>query len=959
MRRLANILLLIAAVLGNIVGYRAHAEDQISYAKQVAPIFAKYCAGCHSGAEPDGDFSLESSANLFASNEDEEILVVGEPAESRLWQLISGEADPLMPPEDEPKPSEAERKLIRTWIEQGLQVDAESVAMQNRELPAASKSDQYIGAIETSQGQLYLGRLGEVAAWLVENAKDVESAEPEWVADEVAGKVNALRAANDGNQLLISSGVGGVRGEVLLVDADSGETVRRFKGHSDSVYCAALSPDGTLLASGSYDRKVIIWDAKTGEVIRKLTGHNGAIYDLDFDPTGKVLATASADQTVKLWNVVSGERLDTLGQPEAEMLCVRFSPDGKNVFAGGADRQIRCWQVVSRDKPGINPMLIARYAHESEILHLRILDGKYLASASSDNTVKLWNLYDLAPFGNLLELKDTPVGLATFATGEAALMACEIRGQKRVLPRTKLKELLKLAAEAASKPHNQSEQTLTPQKTITHELVEFQETEPNNSFADTTKLDLPATIRGGISEATNGRGDQDLYRFAAEAGQSWIIEAKAVGKNAKLDSFVDILDSFGEPVLRTRLQALRESYFTFRGKDSSTSDDYRLHKWEDMELDEYLYSGGEVNRLWLYPRGPDSGFKVYPGFGKRYSFFDTTPISHALGDVAYVVRELGRDEVALPNGLPVFPIYYENDDDGERRDGKNSRLHFDAPKTGDYFLRIRDARGFGGEDFAYEVKIRQPKPDFSITVSGSKMEMPLESGREWKVTAKRTDGFAGPISITMNGLPEGFVATNPLIIEAGQQTALGSIYATSRAQIASPQQVVEPEEGDSARERPDAKEPDEKKPAMAEVQLTARANVDGQEITHELKTKLLISLKEIKEVQLQLVDIKTGKELDELKLAPGQTISAKVVVQRNGTTSRIGFGKDDSGRNLPHGAFVDNIGLNGLLITEQVNEREFFITGAPKVPAGRRQFHLRADSKGNPTSKPVWIEITR
>ena len=958
MRRLPNLLLLIAAVLGNIVGHSAHAEDQISYAKQVAPVFAKYCAGCHSGSDPDGDFSLETSAKLFAANEDEELLAAGNPSESRLWQLLSGEADPAMPPEEEPQPTEAERKLIRTWIEQGLQVDAESVEMEAPSLPAADRSQQYIGAIEASSGQVYLGRLGEVAAWSVANVGDVESAEPEWVVDEAPGKVNALRASADGKQLVISSGVGGVRGEVLLVDADSGEALQRFEGHSDSVYCAVLSPDGTLLASGSYDRKVILWNAKTGEVVRELTGHNGAIYDLDFDSTGKVLATASADQTVKLWNVASGERLDTLGQPEGEMLCVRFSPDGKKVFAAGADRQIRCWQVVARDKPGINPMLIARYAHESEILQLRVLDGKYLVSASSDKTVKLWSLDSLAPFGSLFELKDTPVGLATFTAGDAALLACEIRGHKKVLLRSELEKRLELAV-ATRKSHETEEQLLTPNKAVTRDVVEFLETEPNNSFPEATKLDLPATIRGGISEAANESEDQDLYRFSAEAGQSWIVEAKAVGKNAKLDSFVDILDSFGKPVLRTRLQALRESYFTFRGKDSSTSDDYRLHKWEDMELDEYLYSGGEVNRLWLYPRGPDSGFKVYPGFGKRYSFFGTTPISHALGDVAYVVRELGRDEVALPNGLPVFPIYYENDDDGERKDGKDSKLHFSVPETGDYFLRIRDARGFGGEDFTYEVKIRQPKPDFSIAVSGSKMEMPLGSGREWKVTARRIDGFDGPISISMNGLPEGFVATNPLVIEAGQQTALGSIYATSEARIASAKPAKESNEGGAAGEEPEVEEPKEQAPAMAEVQLKARAEVDGQEIVHELKTKLQISLKEIKEVQLQLVDIETGEELKELKLFPGQTISAKVVVQRNGTKSRIGFGKDDSGRNLPHGAYVDNIGLNGLLITEQVSEREFFITGAPKVPAGRRQFHLRADTKGNPTSKPIWIEVTR
>ncbi len=73
-----------------------------------------------------------------------------------------------------------------------------------------------------------------------------------------------------------------------------------------------------------------------------------------------------------------------------------------------------------------------------------------------------------------------------------------------------------------------------------------------------------------------------------------------------------------------------------------------------MELNEYLYSGGEVVKLWLYPRGPDSGFKVYPGAGNRWTYFDTTPISHAMGEPAWIVRELAADESPAPNGLPVF-----------------------------------------------------------------------------------------------------------------------------------------------------------------------------------------------------------------------------------------------------------------------------------------------------------------
>ncbi|MEZ6076210.1 MAG: hypothetical protein R3C56_11235 [Pirellulaceae bacterium] len=60
------------------------------------------------------------------------------------------------------------------------------------------------------------------------------------------------------------------------------------------------------------------------------------------------------------------------------------------------------------------------------------------------------------------------------------------------------------------------------------------------------------------------------------------------------------------------------------------------------------------------------------------------------------------------------------------------------------------------------------------------------------------------------------------------------------------------------------------------------------------------------------------------------------------------MGKEDSGRNLPHGAFVDNIGLSGLLIPEGQTQREFFITAAPKVAPGRRQFHLPAVRRATP-----------
>ena len=70
----------------------------------------------------------------------------------------------------------------------------------------------------------------------------------------------------------------------------------------------------------------------------------------------------------------------------------------------------------------------------------------------------------------------------------------------------------------------------------------------------------------------------------------------------------------------------------------------------------------------------------------------------------------------------------------------------------------------------------------------------------------------------------------------------------------------------------------------------------------------------------------------------------------------VSFGKEDSGRNLPHGLYVDNIGLNGLLLLADQSERAFFITAAPWVPPSTSTFYLRASVDGI-TSFPVTIRV--
>ncbi len=93
------------------------------------------------------------------------------------------------------------------------------------------------------------------------------------------------------------------------------------------------------------------------------------------------------------------------------------------------------------------------------------------------------------------------------------------------------------------------------------------------------------------------------------------------------------------------------------------------------------------------------------------------------------------------------------------------------------------------------------------------------------------------------------------------------------------------------------------------------------------------------------------------KIRAGETIQARVKADRHDSADRIELGGDDSGRNLPFGCYVDNIGLNGLLIVEGQTEREFVITASPVAKPGRRFFHLRATADGGQCSAPVLLEV--
>ncbi|KDN41571.1 hypothetical protein RSAG8_07372, partial [Rhizoctonia solani AG-8 WAC10335] len=163
-----------------------------------------------------------------------------------------------------------------------------------------------------------------------------------------------------------------------------------LEGHSDQVTSVAISPNGSYIASGSYDATIRVWDAKGGKLVTgPFKAHRDRVTSVAFSPDSTRILSTGAFDPVRIWSVQSGALIVSTSST-SEHRCVRtaaFSSDGSSIISGDDNATISFWDAHTGNLISMQPS-----EHSTQINSISMSShGSRFASASLDGTIYVWD----------------------------------------------------------------------------------------------------------------------------------------------------------------------------------------------------------------------------------------------------------------------------------------------------------------------------------------------------------------------------------------------------------------------------------------------------------------------------------------------------------------------------------------------------------------------------------------
>ncbi len=486
--------------------------EKVTFEEHVKPIFREHCLTCHNQSDAKGGLALDTYAGLMTGGGSGEIVYEGDAIGSRLFQLVTHDDTPIMPPNQD-KIADAKLAVIEAWINGGLLENSGSKVKKKKttalafsgasggkpEGPAAMpesvpRQPVSVGirpsAIPSMTASPWapLVAIGGLRQILLYNT---ETAELAGVIPFPEGVPQSLRFSRDGAYLIAGGGehsvlgiaaiydvktgdrlavvgdeldtvfgadvndtmsrvaLGGPQRMLRIYDVSDGELLFDIKKHTDWIYDVAFSPDGVLVASADRSAGLFVWEAQTGRLYLSLADHRGPIRSIAWRDDSNVLASASEDGTVKLWDMVQGKAIKSISAHGGGVASVAFDHEGRLVTCG-MDRRVKLWDPSGKEIKTFPAM--SEQVLEVAISH----DGKQVIGGDWTGKVIAWNSEDPK---QAAELSANPPKL------QEQLKAAEAKVAEAAKVRQRDQAAVSVLAEKLANAAMQKETLMTERKT--------------------------------------------------------------------------------------------------------------------------------------------------------------------------------------------------------------------------------------------------------------------------------------------------------------------------------------------------------------------------------------------------------------------------------------------------------------------------------------------------------------
>lgn len=382
--------------------------DPPNFDEQVKPILRAQCAGCHNPGTARGGLDLSSFGALMRGGSSGDAVVPGDPDASTLFQLLSHQREPHMPP-NAPRRPDAELEVVRAWIAGGL-IEKKGGAAQ---AAAKSKVDLRVAgsAMKRPDGPPPMprglslqpvsrpGRPGPVLAlaaspWAPLVALGGAGQVALYRTDDLEllgvlpfgdGEPRVLKFSRSGKLLICGGGIGARQGRVVIWDVVTGKGLSEVGDEFDSVLAADISPDQGAIALGGPARLVRVYAADDGRLLRDIKKHTDWVTAIEYSPDGVLLSTGDRSGGLVLWEAESGQEFQVLQGHQGAITDVSWRKDAEVLASASEDGTIRLWN------PNDGKQIKQWKAHDGGVLSLEYAHDGRIVSSGRDRRVRVWD----------------------------------------------------------------------------------------------------------------------------------------------------------------------------------------------------------------------------------------------------------------------------------------------------------------------------------------------------------------------------------------------------------------------------------------------------------------------------------------------------------------------------------------------------------------------------------------